>query len=245
MLTYLLDLPQLCCRALAINIFFRCSFDFSTNWPQLLILGATNLTYPAPPIITALVILAIKFAASSTWIVGIPLADRQDLFNFAGTLVFLYAQQSLLHQGASESVLREAWISVPLVSLSQLVRYPVQLKTLLRPLRVALGPASTLTAITLGTLQALVPGVSIYKACLGVMCAACSFAATVIFRPDNTQVLEGVLRIVGWPGLMTLSKPGFRQRKRIHACLHVVAVAGSIPLWWRPVLALLSMPFLK
>ena len=189
--------------ALAIIIFFRKSFGLHGNALQLCLLAICGISATTELVIAstlALVTLAAVKATTSKISdlqIGIPNYDRGDALNFSVTLGFLSTLDWMVwtQLGSSAGMDRSlfyCWLSVPLLSLFQLVRNPTDLKNLLRPLRVALGPTSILMTIVSGILQARFGANQPFVTALAVLASASSFLAGIVLRPDNCEVI-GVL----------------------------------------------------
>jgi hypothetical protein len=128
------------------------------------------------------------------------------------------------------------WVTIPLLSLFQIVRNPTFVKNLLRPIRVGLGPTSFLWTVATSGLQIKAetdkPEINYFVVSLSLVSGLCSFLAIVIFRPDNTQ-LFGKL----FPANIESVWP-LKSRTKFHGCLNLVAVFISTAIYFYFMLAL-------
>ena len=121
--------------------------------------------------------------------------DLQDSYNLLALLLLL-AHLSNPHP------MQKLWLLPLLLSPLQLLRRPTSLSHLLRPLRVAAGPVSILTALLAAALQIqqdcsqflMAPSLPLLLSLLASTTVLLSAAtAGVVFRPDNIQVLQLLL----------------------------------------------------
>lgn len=153
--------------------------------------------------------------------IGIPNSDFQDLVNLVFTSFFVAATAAVVATADSEKILLPLlWQCIHFVSLFQIVRNPVALKNALRPFRVALGPTTALGSVLAGVLQmrAATGDTPIALTAIGAACAACSFAACVVFRPDNSEIRVAILRV----------RMEERTAKKVHALLNMASFFGAI-----------------
>lgn len=214
---------QLASRALAVNIFFKRSFVASAHLPQVAALLSASFLGDGPSLLATSAVLHSTFQKPLVeWIPGIPNADSHDILNFSVLFSFFLLQSSfltLLHSSSFPNrLLWLSWPAVPTLAVLQLARKPLWLKSYLRPLRVAMGPVSILTAFTLGVEQAVHAPLGSIIAEMGALCALCSLAAGFIFRPDNTQLLDCFVQ----------KTPPIKQRARIHGILNIVATTLAL-----------------
>jgi hypothetical protein len=91
------------------------------------------------------------------------------------------------------------WLAVPILSLFQLVRNPTFIKNFLRPIRVGLGPTTFLWTVAASGLQLMSAfGLNLGSAAatiavfaFALVSGVSSMLAILIFRPDNSEVLQG------------------------------------------------------
>ena len=119
--------------------------------------------------------------------------DLQDLFNISVMDIFLH----LLLGGHFTTL--DCWKAILMISPLQLVRKPLFLKNLLRPVRVSAGPVSIILGMAAGALQIkdiiqgtsstwhLLPVVHVLSSLVAILSGV---IAGVIFRPDNTEVVQ-------------------------------------------------------
>ncbi len=151
------------CVALAINTFFRKSFKVAENagflaiW--LFLVGTTSdsdtvkfIAYTLTASIVAVIASKGTQEYQKFWMEN---TDRQDLINFVVTYYFVRQACGLSSQLPDEDLISNNWKWVPIMSLLQITRNPIQLKNFLRPLRVACGPTSICAAVLMGYLQVL------------------------------------------------------------------------------------------
>mmetsp|Transcript_2158 Transcript_2158/g.5071 ORF Transcript_2158/g.5071 Transcript_2158/m.5071 type:complete len:228 (+) Transcript_2158:85-768(+) len=189
-----MNLILLAFRALAIIIFFRKSFIICQSWLQVVTLAAISF---APMLGLLLGFVFTILFPDNDHVHGIPNFDCQDLINFVATWILVHCLQRFILEWKDlvadnadvHDLLRVSWILVPVLSLFQFVRNPNRLKNFLRPIRVALGPASILSAIIVGIVQAMTPGCGLLASIVGISCAVSSFTGGILLRPDNFEVL--------------------------------------------------------
>ena len=95
-------------------------------------------------------------------------------------------------------------------------RRPTQLKDILRPVRVSLGPVSVLLSLAAGTAQltsSLSRPVSLISALLVLTFAT---LAGIVFRPDNNAVMELVMPLLDMAGLQLK----YRDKVNCHAAFN-------------------------
>ena len=124
----------------------------------------------------------------------------------AVTVITVYAVQNL---NLSPEVL---YTGVNLVATSQMFRYPTWLGTLLRNPRLILGPVYPILLLKLAIIQPIPEH---------VLAATCGLVASLILRPDNTEVLQYI------PGISSNFMKEFSKRRRIHGLLMFVALIIS------------------
>jgi hypothetical protein len=209
--------------ALLINVFFRRSFTFSDNYLQFILLvplALALLPLESWQLLFSLLLIPVLFHVMHTILrapsshLGIHKYDLQDMYNFVCTLTYLSFSKPLLDH--------HAWVSVPLLSLFQLVRSPSAVGEALRPIRVGLGPASSLNAFLLGLYELQNPSSMHVVRLIAIVCALSSFAAVVLFRPDNTEVLEAVVATI-----LGRKIPNRKTIKTCHAVLNITSVVGA------------------
>ena len=196
--------------SLAIVTFYRKSFTFSSHGLLCLLsllaalLPSISTTLPPStllgPLLTFLIMKQLQ--------VHMKTLDIQDILNFLVVLVVL------LHLPPAPLL----WPLPLLLSPLQLLRRPAGLARLLRPLRVAAGPASILTAVLAAAAQlrrdcslltSSLPSLPILLSLTSsVTVLASAVTAGVIFRPDNTAVLEV---------LLAAPLPSYAARVEVHA----------------------------
>ena len=195
--------------AIAINIFFRKSFSFDYIGPILFLVALATCTanYAEKASLTwgyVHYVIAKGQTMFLDW-------EIQDVVNLIFTFGFLYYRQNL------SDAERRRWISIVLLAFVQIARNPSTLKNILRPLRVGLGPTSILNASSIGWVGAWdEPSLSL-KTLLCVGCFIASASSVILFRPDNTVLLQMFLT--------NERLPNYRTRKDIHAMLNILSVA--------------------
>ena len=171
--------------ALAIVTFYRKSFTFSSHGMLCLSSGLVALlpllpvySLLLPPILTLLSLKQLLQHRHSL--------DFQDALNYSGMSLLLL-------------LLSSPWLLPILLSPLQLIRKPAYLLRLLRPLRVAAGPVSIVSTISIagGQLKqdlTLFQDSALPNAYLSIIHAlsvlVLAIIAGVIFRPDNMSVLQ-------------------------------------------------------
>ena len=241
----MLDFGRFFSRALAINIFFRRSFDSRRDLPQILVLLASSLSDFSIGFVSGFAVLHKILNLDQKLSFGISKADRQDLINGIVTFGFVVCQDRVLRHLAQnpedvQQLLMTAWAAVPVLSILQFARNPESLKNLLRPIRVAFGPTSILTSIGIGILQVnnddieiarvgnnvdfllkvSSPGSGYLLQICGFGGACCSFLAGFVFRPDNKEILNLITSAFG------ITLPNYKRRAFIHGFLNGMAVLG-------------------
>jgi len=184
--------PEIMFLTLSITTFYRKSFTFASHGQLALcsILG----------------FVIIRFYLNVLWfslLVGVILQDLvkkihsydcQDVFNNVVMYCCLLWLEVALANGT------HLWPVILFLSPAQLIRRPHSLKDVLRPIRVSLGPVSIITSMAAASSQLCgclfyelpAPGVGLQlfymiSSLLGVVSV---FGAGVIFRPDNSTVLD-------------------------------------------------------
>jgi hypothetical protein len=119
--------------------------------------------------------------------------DKQDLLNISVMEILLHQ----LNRGLFTTL--DLWKAILFISPLQLVRKPIFLKNLRRPVRVSAGPVSIILALAAGTLQLKesISGISILFEFSQLVLVLSSLVvimsavlAGVVFRPDNTEFLQ-------------------------------------------------------
>ena len=187
--------------SLAVTTFYRKSFTFKNQGSFVLVMYVGFFIWRwnsfGLPHLSSFVVLTYKLFIILFTINelrnDIKTLDLQDLFNVSVMEIFL----QYLSVGNFTSI--DLWKTILMMSPLQLVRKPVFLKDLLRPIRVSAGPVSIILSICAGTLQIfesteritvewkIVPFLIIFCSILTIISAV---LAGVVFRPDNTEVLK-------------------------------------------------------
>ena len=179
---------------LAISTFYRKSFTFRAQ-ADFLAVNVINFMLWSSPIhgISKIVILVYKVLLGAYTFIKISKIsfDSQDIINNSVMLTFLHA----IARGRFS--LEDLWIGILIISPLQLIRRPIFLKNALRPLRVSAGPISIILAIVSGASQAFLclqsTNISVTDFLLlisSLVVVTSALLAGVVFRPDNTQVLD-------------------------------------------------------
>lgn len=240
------DLTPIIPLTLAINIYFRKSFSFADHTIQLIVCFAlfllTNLPDDQLPITReTLNVAVLTFLLAGFFVSYRDLnLDFQDAIQFVCTAVNIYFIRNKFNlwqevKTEQEKVvtlfLWNVWVVIPILALFQLIRNPKFIKEILRPIRVGLGPASFLWAVSASVIQLLAEFNSEAKAfnlysyvfmALSVITFVCSSVAVIIFRPDNLELFRRISPKnieEAWP---------YRDRVTFHGALNVTAVFCAI-----------------
>ena len=186
--------PALLHLSLAIITFYRKSFIFRSHGVLCL---SSSLFFlhslsPVPSLLLPILLTTITLKELSKHLTSL---DLQDSYNLLAMLLLL------LHL-SNPHPMQKLWLLPLLLSPLQLLRRPTSLSHLLRPLRVAAGPVSILTALLAAALQIqqdcsqflVAPSLPLLLSLLASTTVLLSAAtAGVVFRPDNIQVPQLLL----------------------------------------------------
>jgi hypothetical protein len=240
--TNIATVPKFVIAGVISGIFFRKSFRLRSNWTPLVLLLGIYAFYHSIMVGAWLIAFAGIGAFSNAQGVcqlqrcdagGDSQYDFQDLVNFCLSMAcFVLCYESAAKFNivlteedalAASSHLLRTWRAIPTLAFFQVTRNPVSLRNILRPIRVGLGPSTLISTLTAGYLQLQSPWSTGGERFLAVLSMLSSFAACVIFRPDNNEVLELFLGRIP-PSL------GPMRIKNIHGILNVFSLICAITL---------------
>ena len=124
-------------RSLAINIFFKKSFQLSAHLKVIFTALLLSLLQDYLPFYLTCLLICV-FIWKMIWLKILRNADAQDATNF----IMVYFTLLVLHSLEFPGDLPLIWSNIPILSLFQIIRKPDSLKKLMRQIRVALAPVS-------------------------------------------------------------------------------------------------------
>ena len=124
-------------RSLAINIFFKKSFQLSAHLKVIFTALLLSLFQDYLPFYLTCLLICV-FIWKMIWLKILRNADAQDATNF----IMVYFTLLVLHSLEFPGDLPLIWSNIPILSLFQIIRKPDSLKKLMRQIRVALAPVS-------------------------------------------------------------------------------------------------------
>jgi hypothetical protein len=146
---------------------------------------------------------------------GIRHWDKQDGLNLLVMLAFVsyVHRQFVMDDGERVQMLENHWGYIPYISMLQILRNPTQLRSWLRPLRVAFGPTSILAVVVLAAETVRVAETPATAKATAAVAGLCSLMAGFVLRPDNFCLLKllvpldkiSSMQVRKWHGLLNIS----------------------------------------